>query len=264
MLSTAGNLWNRRHLLWVLTSSNLKRQNKNSTLGYLWWLLDPIMMTGVYYLLVAVLFRRGGSNQPYILFVLCGLLAWKAFSGSVSQSIQSIVSQAGIIRAVGFPKAVLPLSLVLSNTVFFLFGLVVAVGIGLLYGPEHGTWPNVYYLMLPVVIFLQILFTLGIALVMSAVGVLFRDSANIAGHILRMWYFLSPGLYSLDRIPERMQFYFRLNPFCELMTAYRDILMHGRMPATYDLVYPFIVGVVTLLLGYWLFRRLEGRLVHNL
>jgi ABC-type polysaccharide/polyol phosphate export permease len=223
-----------------------------------------MLMTGVYFILVAVLFRGRGSNQPYIMYVLCGLLAWKAFSDSLSQSIQSIVTKANIIRSIGFPKAVIPMSLVLSNTVYFLFGLLVAAGVGIWYGPEHGTWPNAYYLMLPVVIFLQFLLTAGFALALSAAGVLFRDSQNIARHVLRMWYFLSPGIYSLDRVPLVLQPYFRLNPFCQLMTAYRDILMYGRMPASYDLAYALGVGMVTLLLGYWIFRRLEDKLVQNL
>ena len=152
----------------------------------------------------------------------------------------------------------------LSNTVFFAIGLLVAVALGLWYGPAHGTWPNVYYLMLPVVIGLQVLFTVGLALVLAAVGVVFRDTGNIAGHVLRMWYFLSPGLYSLDRVPADLQPWFRTNPFCALMTAYRDILMHGRMPALYDLAYALAAGLASLGLGYLLFRRLEGRLVQNL
>jgi ABC-type polysaccharide/polyol phosphate export permease len=254
MQSSVVNLWHRRHLLWVLTSSNLKRQNKNSALGYLWWLLDPIMMTGVYFILVVVLFERGGDNQPFILFILCGLLPWKAFSTSVSQSINSIAGQASIIRSIGFPKIVLPTSLVLSNTVFLAIGLTVVALTGLYFGSEYGTWPNVYYLMLPVVIGLQLLFTLGVALVMSAVGVLFKDTGNIMRHILRMWYFLSPGLYSLERIPGHLLPIFRLNPFAELMTAYRDIIMHGRMPALFDLAYPLVIGVVSLLAGFWIVR----------
>jgi lipopolysaccharide transport system permease protein/teichoic acid transport system permease protein len=264
MRSSVNNLWLRRHLLWVLTSSNVKRQSKNTVLGYLWWLLDPILMTAVYYLLVAVLFRRGGSNQPYLLFLLCGLLSFKAFSDSVGQSVHMLTSQAAIIRSIAFPKAVLPLSIVLSNAVFLAVALLVAVGLAIWYGPEYGTWPGWTYVLLPVVIGLQVLFTAGLALVVSALGVLFKDTGNIVGHVLRMWYFLSPGLYSLEQVPEQALFAFRLNPFSGLMTAYRDILMRGQVPAWTDLAYAGGIGLLTCLLGFWLFRRLEGRLVQNL
>jgi ABC-type polysaccharide/polyol phosphate export permease len=265
MRSSPANLWARRHLLGVLAVSNLKRQNKSSTLGYLWWLLDPMLMTGVYYLIIGVLFhRRGGPEQPYLLFLLCGLLSWKAFSDSIGQSVLSIRGQASIVKAISFPKAVLPLAVVLSNTVYFLIALLVAVGLALCYGPEYGTWPNRYYLFLPLVVALQVLVTTGLALLVAGLGVLYLDTGNITGHLLRMWYFLSPGLYSLEMVPERIRPLFRLNPFAELMTAYRDILMRGRAPALEDLGLAAALGLVAFLAGYTVFRRLEGRLVQRL
>ncbi len=264
MQSSIKNLISRRHLLRILVSSNLKRQNKNTTLGYLWWLLDPILMTGVYYLLVAVLFRRGDGNSPYLMYLLLGLLSYKAFSGSLAQSVSMLQNQGAIIKAISFPKAVLPISMVLSNAVYFIVALLVAMGMGIYYGPEWGSWPNWYYLMLPLVISFQVMFTVGLALIVATLGVFFKDTANILGHLLRMWYFFSPGLYSLDKIPDHLLPYFRLNPFCELMTAYRDIMIFGRMPTVFDLGYSFITGVVSLLFGYWVFRRYEGRLVQKL
>lgn len=264
MRSTVKNLWRRRHLLWVLTVSNLKRQNKNSVLGYLWWLLDPVLLTCVFYVVVAVLFKRGAGNQPYILFLIIGLLSWKAFSDSVGQAVSSIRGKATIIKSISFPKVVLPVSLVLSNAFHFLVALLVIVGLSLWYGSEYGTWPNIYYLMLPVVIGFQMLFTIGVALIVSTLGLFYQDTANIVRHLLRMWYFMSPGLYSIDLVPEQYRAWFRLNPFCELMTSYRDIFMRGRMPDFYDLAYAFGIGLFTCMFGYLVFKRYEGRFVQKL
>jgi len=264
MRSTIGNLWQRRHLLRVLTSTNIKRQNKNTVLGYLWWLLDPILMTAVYYVLVAVLFRRGDPNAPYLLFLLVGLLSWKAFAGAMSQSVLILRTQGPIIKSISFPKAVLPLSMVLANAFYFIVALLVAVALACWYGPEWGSWPNLYYLMLPVLIAIQVLFTSGLALVVATLGVFFADTANILGHILKMWFFMSPGLYALERVPERLQPIFRLNPFCELMTGYRDIIIFGRMPAAADMGYALLIALVTCLFGYWIFKRFEGRMVQKL
>jgi len=248
----------------MLVSSNIKRQNKNTVLGYLWWLLDPILMTGVYYVLVEVLFRRGDPKAPYLLFLLIGLLCWKAFASSIGQSVTMIISQGAIIKSISFPKAVLPLSIVLSNTIYFMIALIVAVGLALWYAPEWGCWPSIYYLMIPVVMGIQVLVTIGLSFIIATLGVFFQDMPNILSHILRMWYFLSPGLYSLDRVPDHLHKYFRLNPFCELMTSYRDIIIHGRMPAWYDLGYALLVGVVCCACGYLVFKRYEGRLVQKL
>lgn len=260
MQSTLGNLIDRRHLLRVLVASNLKRQNKSSALGYLWWLLDPMLMTAVYYLVVVVLFDRSGANEPFILFLVCGLLPWKAFSQAVSQSITSLRGARGVVRAISFPKAVLPLGLVVSNTVHFLFALVVVVVIAMAYG----IWPTVHYLFLPLIIVFQMLFTAGLCLIMAVLGVFFLDTGNIMSHLLRMWYFLSPGLYSVEQIPESARALFRLNPMCELMTSYRDILMWGKMPTAFDLGYALFAGVACFLVGMIVFKSYEGRLVQKL
>lgn len=264
MQSSLKNMWRRRHLLRMLVISNIKRQNKNSVLGYLWWLLDPILMTGVYYFLVAVLFKRGDSHAPYLLFLLIGVLCWKAFADSVGQSTLMLRNQAMIIKAISFPKAILPLSIVMSNTFFFMTSLLVAVGLALVYGPHWGTWPSLYYVFLPLIIGMQVLFTVGLALLVAALGVFFADIANITGHLLRMWFFLSPALYSLSRVPKKFLPFYQLNPFSSLMTSYRDILIFGRLPALGDMAYALGAGIMSCALGLWIFKRLEGRLVQKL
>jgi ABC-type polysaccharide/polyol phosphate export permease len=144
------------------------------------------------------------------------------------------------------------------------FSLLVAVGLALIYAPNHNTWPNIYYLMLPAVILLQIFFTTGICLFMATLGLYFPDTSNIMGHLLRMWYFLSPGLYSISLVPERFVPIYRLNPFCGLMTSYRDIIMKGRMPATSDLLYVLTIGMVCFVAGFTVFKRYEGRFAQKL
>jgi ABC-type polysaccharide/polyol phosphate export permease len=107
-------------------------------------------------------------------------------------------------------------------------------------------------------------FFAGLALFLSALGVLFQDTANIMNHVLRMWYFLSPGLYDISIIPEHLRPIFRLNPLCELMTAYRDILMWNRMPDWLGLMNATFIGFAGLLAGCLFFKRFEGRVVQML
>jgi lipopolysaccharide transport system permease protein/teichoic acid transport system permease protein len=264
VLSSPANLWRRRHLIRVLVTSNIKRQSRHSSLGYLWWLIDPLLMTAVYYVVVSILFQRGGHNQPYILFLMCGLLPWKAFSDSVSQSVGAIKASAGIIKAISFPRAVLPLSFVLSNLIFFGFALMVLVGLALAYGPQYGTWPGAAYLWLPGVALVQLVFTAGVALIVSTLGVIFSDTSNIIGHILRMAYFLSPGLYSVEQIPTKFRIWFGLNPFSGIMESYRAIVMRNQAPPLLELGQAAAIAAATLLAGYWLFRSREGYFVQRL
>jgi len=263
MPSTLSELWSRRHLLWVLTTSNIKRTNKHSTLGWLWWLLDPILLGTVYYVLASMLFERR-ANQPFALYLIIGLVSFKAFNEAVTQSAAVIRGRTAIVRAVSFPKMVLPLSLVLSSTFFFLFSLVVVALLASWYGPRYGTWPSLYYALLPAVIACQVLFSVGIALMAATAGVYFEDARNIVGHLMRVWYYLSPGLYSLDQIPERYHTWLRLNPFTRLMTMYRAIMMEGRPPDPSDYAMALAMGVGACAVGYWVFRRHEGGFVSEL
>ncbi len=262
--SSPENLWRRRHLLRELVLANLKRQNKNTVLGYLWWLLDPLLLTAVYYLVVAVLFQRQFQGAPYLLFLVCGLFAWKPFCDSLGQSVLLLKSQAALIRSIGFPKAVLPLSLVISNAVYFLVALVVPLGLGLAYGPTWHCWPTATWLLLPVVIAVQLVFTAGLALAVSVLGVLFQDTANILNHLLRVWLYLSPILYDLQQVPEKMRAAFRLNPFSSLLAMYRDLMIFGRLPAWHDLALSLGAALLFGAAGYLFFLRHEGRLVHRL
>lgn len=265
MKSTARNLLDRRQLLWTLVASNLKRQNKNSNLGYLWWFLDPLLTTGVYYLLFTVMFAGSQKKEdPFVLFIICGMMPWKAFGDSVGQSVGAVFGASGLIKSINFPKAVLPISLVLSNAVYFVFSLIVVFVVALAYGERYGTWPSSAYLALPLVILLQLIFTMGLSYLVSILGVFFMDTANIVGHIMQLWYFLSPGLYGVHRVPAHLLPWFRLNPFCGLMTSYRNIFMYHRFPEWIDLAYPLGIGLLTWAVGYALFRRFEGRVAQTL
>jgi lipopolysaccharide transport system permease protein len=264
MRSTFKNLYKRRHLLKVLITSAVKRQNKNNVLGYIWWLLDPLLFLAVYYLVVAVVFKRGGANQPFILFLLCGLLPFKFFSQSATQSVTSLSRAEPMIKSISFPKMVLPLSVVFTNFVYFFCGMAVAVFAAVLYGNRFQTWPNWNYIYLPVVMAVMIMFTTGLSIIVSVLSIFFADLKNILTHILKAWYFASPGLYSLDRLPDKIRPYAILNPLAGIMNGYREIIMHNHHPFHRDLLYAFLISAVLMTFGYIIFIKLESRLVKYL
>ncbi len=264
MRSTFSALWKRRHLLWALVSSNLKRTNRTSALGFVWWFLDPMLMAAVYYVVVVVLLKRGGENQPYLLFLVCGLFPWKSFSDTTSLTVTVLKSQQAIIKSVSFPLAVLPFAQVVSNIIYFGFGLLVAAAIATFYGPSYETWPSLSYLLLPFVVAIQLVLTAGVSLLAATFGLMFADLQNIIRHVLRISYYLSPGLYSITMVPERYRTLYMLNPFAGLMSAYREVLMYGRVPSLTLLAGPLLAAGLVFTLGYWVFRRFEGRFVQLL
>jgi ABC-type polysaccharide/polyol phosphate export permease len=185
-------LWSRRDLVKYFVRSDLKIIYRNKVLGLLWALLDPLMMMLVYILLVVVIFRRGSPQFPVLLFA--ALLAWHWFVNSLSSSVRAITGNAKLIQTVYFPKAVLPLSRVLVGLINFLLGLIVLVPLLLIFEAKF----TFNLLWLPLLIFMQFLFTIGAALLCAALGVYARDLENILQFGLRIWFYLSPALYFIS------------------------------------------------------------------
>ncbi len=251
-------LWHRRALLWYLVATDLKVTYSNKLLGYLWSLLDPLMLMVVYVLLVQVIFRRGEPLFPVLLF--SALLAWRCFLNSVQDASMCVVRAAKLIQTVSFPKIILPTQVVLSNAVQYALGLVALLPLLLVFRARitvQAAW------IVPV-FGIQLVLTYGLCLIVAVVGVYFRDLQNILQFTLRMWWYLSPGLYSVaDRIPERLQGpYMILNPFAALFETYKNILVRGLPPSGYLGV---VAGIATvlLLLGLWLFGRKERDLAKD-
>jgi len=273
MNSTVTTLWRGRELMRALTIANLKLVNKNTFLGYLWWLIDPIMMTAVYTIVVGFVLGRGRVHQPYPAFLMCGVVFWKSFSSTVSQSIDTIAKSEGLIKSYSFPKAVLPISLVLSNQILFAFALIPLMMLTLFYqfiiGTEtvHVGWTLVY---LPLIWAAQMSVTLGAALMFSCFGVFFKDLGNIMSHVLRVGWYLSPGLYAITDILKGYKgvahtpitgplCLYLLNPFAYIMEGYRDAIVYGRTPDLGGLLYTLLVGAVSIFLGLRVFQGQERK-----
>jgi ABC-type polysaccharide/polyol phosphate export permease len=248
--------WLLKHwpLLKYLVISNLKLAHRNLALGYLWWILNPLLWMLVYWLLVVGIFNRGEPNYP--LFLLSAILPWRAFVTSVGQSMTCISGQERLIKQVSFPKAVLPLSVVLSNGVSLSFGLVILILAAILYGlPLTG-----YLLLLPIIALIQLSFTAGLAFMLSVFAVYFADIRNLMQFVLRIWLYLSPSLYSIERVPLRFRDVFMLNPFAPIFTSYRDVIMYGQPPEWRWLAVATVISLATLIIGFAFFIRHEQRL----
>jgi ABC-type polysaccharide/polyol phosphate export permease len=251
MFQQAKALWQRRELLKYLVVSDLKLLYRNKALGFLWSILDPLFLMLVYTLLVVVIFRRGGPQFPVLLF--SALLAWRWFIIALQSSVTSVTSRAKLIQSVNFPKSILPLIKVTTGLVSYLIGLVILVPMLFIFEADF----TFNILWLPVLIFIQLLFVIGAAYFGALLGVYFRDLQNILQFLLRIWFYLSPALYTVaDRIPEKYQGIYMLNPFAALFTSYKNILVLGLPPSEYMLL-AAAIAVVVLIAGFGLFTRQE-------
>lgn len=259
MINRTVELFQYRELIRNLVIRDLKVRYKNSVLGILWSLLNPLLMTIVFTVVFTLLLRNDTPNYP--VFFMCGYLPWSFLSESVMGGTNSIVGNAHLIKKVYFPREVLPLSDVLSGLVNFLLALLVIFGMILVF--RVGLTASV--LLLPVVIVAQVLFTLGLVFFLSTANVFYRDTQHIMRVVMQAWFFLTPIFYPIDIIPEsatvlgitiELQLWVRrLNPMASLIASYRDILLRGAVPGLDFLFRTIITCLAVFVIGYLVFCR---------
>lgn len=240
-----GDLKKYKEYIIYSTKSDLKRQVAGTLFGYLWWLLDPILHMIVYTILVGYIYR---NNQPaFPLFIFCALLPWKWLTSSLGSSTTCINRKAGIIRQIYLPKFVLSLVEVATNFVKFLFGIIILIVMMGIYRIVP-TWHLVE--ILPV-LFVNFFLIYGISLNFSHIGTLYSDFKNLVSHLLRLWFYLSPGLYSLSRIPEKYRWLWRLNPITAFFESYRNIILYGKSPMYKDLLIWLVISLMIFTFGIY-------------
>lgn len=254
----------RRRLVRYLVQAEIKRRGANTFLGNLWWVLDPLLLMAVYVVLVAIIARRPIDDYP--LFIFAAILPWKWFTSAVTDATSSIVSQHRLIKQIAFPKVVLPVAAVTAGVVGFAFGMVPLAGIMLLYLDRLSP----LILLVPLIAVVQYVFTIGVALLVAAGNVFVRDLGNVMRHVLRLWFYLSPGLYSLSMLDEVPLFrdnpllvtLASVNPFAVLFEAYRSVIygtLEGgpAMPDWLALGVLLAVSVGFVAVATVVFKRLE-------
>ena len=216
----------RRRLVRYLVGAEVKKRGANTVLGNIWWVLDPLLLMLVYVVLVAIIARRPVDDYP--LFIFAAILPWKWFTAAVTDATTSIVSQHRLIKQIAFPKIVLPIAATTAGVVGFGFGMIPLAGIMLLYLDRLSP----LILLVPLIAAVQYVFTLAVALVVAAGNVFVRDLGNVMRHLLRLWFYLSPGLYSLSMLDDVPLFddypwlhaIVAANPFAILFEAYRSVI----------------------------------------
>ena len=255
----------RRRLIRYLVQADMKKRGSDTFLGNLWWILDPLLQMVVYVVFVTILARRPAPDYP--LFIFAAVLPWKWFSSVVTDATSSVVGQGSLIRQIAFPKIVLPIASATAGVVGFGWGLLALIAIMLAYADRI----TPMLLWIPVIAAVQYVFSVAAAIFLSAANVFFRDLGNVAGHVLRLWWFLSPSLYSLSALDNLgvvrdhpiLKTIAGLNPFAVLFEAYRAVIYgtpDGGLPVPPNLVNLFqllVVSIVLVGLAAIFFKRLE-------
>jgi lipopolysaccharide transport system permease protein/teichoic acid transport system permease protein len=253
-----GEMFGRRRLTRYLVGSEIKRTHADTAFGQLWWILDPLLQMAVYYVLVSVIFQRTVPDYP--LFLFAAILPWKWFQSTVQDGITSVTGADRLIRQIQFPKLVLPVASAFAGVVNFAFGFIpLAALILLLYRDRL----SVTLVLIPVIAIVQFFFNLALAVGLAALNVFYRDIGNLSRHALRLWFYLSPGLYAIEdlrtataSVPVVGQLLLA-NPFAILFSAYRDVIYSERLPDWIGLAALLVASILLLALTTILFKRVE-------
>jgi lipopolysaccharide transport system permease protein len=257
MLHNLRKLLRYRGLIQSLVARELKARYRGSVLGFFWSFINPLLLLLIYTFVFAVVMpgARGGGTEPYALFMFCGILPWTWFSSSLSEAANVLISGGNLIKKVLFPAEILPIVTVLANMIHFFLGLPILVLFLIYYRAPLTVGELLWF---PVIVFVQFLLTTGLALILAALTVHFRDIRDILSNVLTFWFFATPIIYQMNDAPASGRQFLNFNPFTHLAISYQEILFY---PGPFG-HWKWLLGtgagsLVLFLAGYFLFDRLR-------
>jgi lipopolysaccharide transport system permease protein len=267
-MATLSELTEARELFRNLTLRELRGKYKRSVLGWAWSMINPLATMGiftvVFHFLIKVAPDKGHPSglNSFPFFLLCGLLPWNFLLNGMTNGMGAPLANAGLIKKVYFPREVLTASVIAAWGVQFLIELGVLIVALLFVG-------NVAFVFIPgvvVVVVIQMFFIYGIALGLGALNVYFRDVQHFIGLFSQLWFYATPVVYPLSLVEGHRSIFnfYKLNPMVRFVEIYRNLLYDLRWPSLVDLAYVTGCAILSVLIGRWIFLKLEPRFAEEM
>jgi len=250
MFRNLAELWRYRALIWALVCRHLRARYRGSILGFVWSFLNPLCLIAVYSLVFRYYIRFDDVSN-YSLFLFAGLLPWIWFSSGLLEATGSISGGGSLITKAMFPPQILPAVSVLTNLANFLF----AIPLLFLFMYFFGITPSASLWALPLIVFLELLFLVGLGFAFAALNVYYRDVQHILGNLITLWFFLTPIIYPAKNVPERWRFSLLLNPVAIFTEMYQAVFLNSQFPRFDVLAFALLVSLLTFLVGNLIFNR---------
>ena len=257
MLRNLFALFRYRGLIQTLVVRDLKARYRGSVLGFFWSFVNPLLLLLIYSFVFTTVLPgvHPPEMEPFALFMFCGILPWTWFSSSLLESSGTLIAGGNLIKKVLFPAEVLPIVTVLANMVHFFLGLPILAAFLIYY---QRPLDPIELLWFPVIVAVQLVFTTGLALLLAALTVHFRDIKDLLGNLLTLWFFSTPIIYSMLMAPEDYRWVLNLNPMTHIVISYQEVLFHVGPHGHWKWL--LAVGAMSLVLffvAYFVFDRLR-------
>jgi lipopolysaccharide transport system permease protein len=251
---TQGIVYSMQHyidLVWYKAYADLRVEASRGYLGILWWVLEPLLFMGVFYIVFGIRFQHSGKD--YVAFLLVGLVAWRWFDNTIKLGSNALIWNMGLMQQVYVPKIIFPTITVVTNTVKFLFVLVTLLAFLLL----NGDLPGATWLALPGLLAIQLLFIVASTWLISAIVPFLPDIRVIMDSGLTLLFFMSGIFFDIASVPAQLATYLRLNPMAILIESYRNVLIRGVWPDWGMLGLVVVLSVIILLVSLRLHLRYD-------
>jgi len=255
MKSILQSIWAYRYFIISSVKTNFKARFVRSKLGGLWMILHPLAQVLIYALILSNILKAKlpgiDSQYAYAIYLMAGMVGWTLFTEIVGGSLDVFISNANLLKKMSFPKLTLPLIVVGNGLVNFLLLLLAMFVVFASLG--HIAFSAI--LWLPLLIFITLAMAVGIGLTLGIINVFIRDVGQVMSIVLQFWFWLTPVVYTISIVPERYHDLFFLNPMVGVIVGYHSVLVYDKAPDLGLLIYPTIVGITSLALAFFLFKK---------
>jgi len=261
MLKLFRDIHSFRELLGLLVLRNIKVRYKNSVLGFFWSFLGPLSQIVIYAIFLRILISFNPRDPHFMSRLVSGIIVWQFVGLCTGDSLNAIVGNKSLITKTAFPRAILPLAMVIANLVNFLLSMVILAVFLLVMkiSPDYSMFP-----VLAIVMLTHFALCLGLALILSCANVFFRDIEHILGPGMLAWFFLTPIIYTVDRIPAAFREWAFLNPMTGIVTGYRRILLDSPSGDWRLIFVSAAVAWTVCIVGLVFFQRFQVRFAEEL
>jgi lipopolysaccharide transport system permease protein len=258
MTSIREEMWKTKGILFNFALSDLKIRYRNSVLGILWSVIEPLLLLGVLFVVFSTMFKFDIENFP--IYLLLGLITWNFFKNGTSIALGSLTNRSALISQIYFPRAIPGLSAGVTASIMLITELVILA----VFMIVLNFTPSLTILYLIPIFLLEFLLILGIALPLSVLNAKFKDTEFIWGVILQAGFFLTPIFYQFDMLPETVRNVLQFSPMVQIVTMAHHVTLYGELPSVNSILYAIFSVSIIVGVGYLIFRKLQARIVEEM